>query len=177
MTGLSENNAILIGSNVNLIIRKQIKILNKIKSNKNISSKIKKKNEKIINRKIHNKIDDLHWKTINYLINNYNNILLGDMSAKSIVSKKSKVLSGESKVACLRTRYYDFRQRLKYKCDLTRTNFRLVNECYTSKICSLCGNYNDKLKGESRYKCIYCENDINRDINGCRNIMIKSKMN
>jgi len=46
------------------------------------------------------------------------------------------------KTACLRTRYYDFQKRLEYK---------LVDECYTSKICSLCGNYNEKLKGDKIY--------------------------
>ena len=60
----------------------------------------------------------------------------------------SRTLFDESKVACLRTRYYEFRKRLEYKCLLTKTNFRLINECYTSKICSICGNYNENLKGE-----------------------------
>jgi len=103
MTGLSENKQIDIASqrkifdfplqwmgdkikdfiphapNVNKIIRTSIKRLNKIKSNNDIPMRIKKKNEKMINRKIYNKIDDLHWKSINYLVNNYDNILLGDM--------------------------------------------------------------------------------------------------
>jgi putative transposase len=173
MNGLSENKAVFIATDVNKIIR-SIKRLNKIKNNKEISNKIKTKNEKIINRKNHNKVDDLHWTVINYLTANYNNILLGDMSAKSIVRKTEKHLSGAAKTACLRTRYYDFRLRLKYKCKLTKTNFKLINECYISKICSLCGNYNDKLKGEKVYSCSNCNNEMDRDINGCRNIMIKS---
>ena len=105
------------------------------------------------------------------------------MSAKSIIKKSRKELSAEStllfdesKVACLRTRYYEFRKRLEYKCLLTKTNFRLINECYTSKICSICGNYNENLKGEKNYNCIKCNTIIDRDINGCRNIMIKSLM-
>ena len=46
-------------------------------------------------------------------------------------------------MACLRTRYYDFQLKLKYKCYINNVNFKLVNEYYTSKTCSICGNYNE----------------------------------
>jgi putative transposase len=176
MTGLSETDCFKIGTKVNTIIKNQINRLNKIKKNKNIPNKIKKKNEQLINRKIFNKVDDLQWKTIKFLTNNFNNILLGDMSAKSIVSKNKSILHEDMKVACLRTRFYDFQKRLEYKCMLTKTNYKLVDEYYTSKICSLCGNYNDKLKGEKVYNCMKCKKIIDRDVNGCRNIMIKCLM-
>jgi putative transposase len=176
MTGLSEKESFKIGTNVNSEIKEKILNLNKIKENINIPAKIKKKNEKLINRKIKNKVDELHWKTIKFLTDNFNNILLGDMSAKSIVKSSSSCLSPEMKVACLRTKFYVFNQRLTYKCNLTKTNLRVINEKYTSKICSNCGNYNDKLKGEKVYKCENCHTSIDRDINGCRNIMIKSLM-
>ena len=50
MTGLNENEAINIGTNVNNEICKQIRI---------------------------NKVDELHWKTINYLIKNIRQYLWG----------------------------------------------------------------------------------------------------
>ena len=174
MTGLSENNAIKIGENVNKIVALKLKRLNKITNNENIPQKIKKKNTQMINRKIEHMIDDLHWKTIGHLTNNYSNILLGNMSAKSIVKKNQSVLSSIQKTACLRTRYYVFQQRLAYKCIATKTNFKLVDEMYTSKICSSCGNYNEKLKGEKIYNCESCLYEVDRDINGCRNIYFKS---
>ena len=176
MTGLSDNENLNIGTNVHDKIKKYITRLNKIKNNKNIPLKIKNKNEKIINKKITNKINDLHWKTINYLINNYETVFLGDMSAKSIVKKHKSVLSNESKVACLRTRYFDFRLRLKYKCSVNNKKFKLVNEYYTSKTCSLCGSYNNKLGGNKIYKCNNCNCSLDRDINGCRNIYMKQFM-
>ncbi|ARF08269.1 transposase [Catovirus CTV1] len=176
MTGLSESALYKIGTNITSTVKKSITRLNKIKENVHISKKIKKKNERIINRKITNKIDDMQWKTINFLTQNFKNILLGDMSAKSIVSKNKSVLDNETKVACLRMRFYDFRKRLEYKCNKTKTNYRLINECYTSKICSLCGNYNEKLEGEKIYKCSKCKKEMDRDMNGCRNIMIRSQM-
>ena len=177
MTGLSEKEQFIIAPHINKLITIKLKRLYNIKSNINISNKIKKKNEKLINRKIYNMVDDLHWKVINFLILNFNNILLGNMSAKSIVSKKNSVLSNTSKKSCLMARYYVFKQRLEYKCKLTKTNFRLIDECYTSKICSNCGNYKEELKGEKIYNCTKCNISLDRDINGCRNIMIKSLMN
>jgi len=176
MTGLTEREGLNIGTNVINTIKNIIKKLNTIKNNPTITSKIKKKNEKIINRKIHNKVDELHWKTINFIVKNFNNVLIGDMSAKQIVKKSNNVLSKETKTACLRTRFYEFRQRLNYKCTLNKVNYVLVNECYTSKICSNCGNYNDKLKGDKIYNCKKCNIVIDRDINACRNIYIKSLM-
>lgn len=173
MTGLTEDETIKIGTNVNKDIKKYVTRLNKINDNKKIPKKIKKKNEEMINRKIYNKVNDLHWKTIKFLVVNFKNILLGDMSAKGIVKKNSSVLDNETKVACLRTRFYEFRQRLEYKCMLTKTNYKLVNEYYTSKTCSLCGNYKDDLQGEKIYECNKCNNKIDRDVNGCRNIFIR----
>jgi len=174
MSGVSENSYIKIGNNVNSIISKPLQRLNNIKNNENISSKIKKKNEILINRKIKNKIDDLHWKTINYLVKNYKTILLGDMSAKSIVSRNKNIINNIQKVACLRTKYYEFCQRLKFKCELNDVNFSMINEAYTSKTCSNCGYYKDNLGSASVYNCNKCHLNIDRDINGARNIYIKS---
>ena len=98
------------------------------------------------------------------------------MSAKSIVKKNNSVLSNESKVACLRTRYFDFRLRLKYKCSVNNKKFKLVDEYYTTKTCSLCGNYNCKLGGNKIYNCNNCKCSLDRDINGCRNIYMKQLM-
>lgn len=173
MTGLSDNVMLKIGNNVNSTIRKLVKRKNLIKSNINIPNKIKHKYEKIINKRIYNLTDELHWKTIKFLTDNFKTIFLGDMSAKCIVSKESKTLNDLMKVACLQTRFYDFRLRLKYKCSTTNTKFKLVDEFYTSKTCSCCGSYKKDLGGNKIYNCINCNKSIDRDINGCRNIYMK----
>ena len=69
------------------------------------------------------------------------------------------------KVACLCTRFYKFRQRLKYKCSLTETKFKLVDKFYTSKTCSLCGSYKKNLEGNKIYNCINCKKTIDTVIN------------
>jgi len=172
MTGLSENNSLKIGNNIFSYINKKIRYLNKLKLNKNIPKKIIKKNEKLINRKIYNKIDELHWKTIKYLTDNYTNILLGDMSAKSIVSHNRSVLSKSGRTSCLKMRFFDFRKRLEYKCKRNGNNYKLINENYSSKTCSNCGNYNYKLTKEKIYNCSKCYITLDRDINACRNIFM-----
>ena len=176
MTGLSEKHSVEIGQNVNKIISNKLEKLNRIKNSKTHPVSVKHKYEKRINRKIKYLVDDLHWKTISYLVKNYKNILLGDMSAKSIVRKNQSILSKLQKVACLRTKYYQFQQRLGYKCLLFKVNYKLVNECYTSKTCSNCCNFNKNLKGEKVFICPKCDLTIDRDINACRNIYLKTLM-
>lgn len=173
MTGLSDNIMLKIGNNVNSTIRTLLKRENNINLNKKIPNKIKKKNIRNINKKINNLTDELHWKTIKILTCNFKTIFLGDMSAKSIVSKQTNKLSNLMKVACLRTRFFEFRQRLKYKCSLSNTKFKLVDEFYTSKTCSLCGSYKKDLEGNKIYNCNNCKKSIDRDVNGCRNIYFK----
>lgn len=173
MTGISNNEYISIGNDIHSKIKMSLNRLNKIKSNDKIPIKIKKKNERLINRKIENKVNEMHWKIINYLTTNYNTILLGDMSAKSIVKKNSSVISSIAKVSCLRMKFYEFRLRLIYKCGIKNINFKLIDEFYTSKTCSMCGNYNNTLKGDIEYNCKKCNIKMHRDINGCRNIYMK----
>ena len=174
MTGISSMGMTKIGNNVNKIIAKKINKINNIKNNPEISIKIKKKNEIMINRKISNKIDDLQWKSINYLVRNYKTIYLGNMSAKNIVKKDSKILSNVQKVACLRTKYYQFNQRLEYKSKLYGVKFKVIDESYTSKTCSNCCFYDKQLGGSKIYNCIICDISIDRDLNGARNIFFKS---
>ena len=92
------------------------------------------------------------------------------MSAISIVSKKNNCLCSTQKIACLRTKYYQYRQRLEYKCLSYKVNFKVVNESYTSQACSICGNLKKDVGSCATYTCLKC----NRDVNGARNIYIRS---
>ena len=174
MVGVSEKESLNIANGINDIIVKDIKRLETIIDNKDIPKRIKKKNEILINRKISNKIDDLHWKSIKYLTHNYKIIFLGDMSAKDIVNRNNSVLKKYQKIACLRTKYFLFKTRLEFKCKLNNIYFKYIDESYTSKTCSICSNYYKELEGSKIYYCQKCNNTIDRDINGARNIYIKS---
>ena len=174
MTGISEKNAVNIGTNTNYKIGKYITKWNNINNNENILKSLKKKHEIRINKKISNKIDDLHWKSIKYLTSNYDSIFLGDMSSQEIVRKENSFLSPVQKVSCLRTKYFVFQQRLEYKSKQKGINYKLIDESYTSKACSQCGEMKDDLGSNKTYNCNVCLLNLDRDLNGARNIYFKS---
>lgn len=172
-TCISENKAIKVGNNCSEKISKYIKRKDAILGNDKINYKIKKKNELMINKKINNLVDEMHWQFINYLIKNYKTIIIGDLSAKNIVRKTGN-LSKMTKRTALYLKFYQFKERLKYKCNVNETDIAIIDEWYTSKMCSLCGNINEELGSNKIYNCKKCKCIIDRDINGARNIYIKS---
>ena len=176
LTGISENHIVEIGTNLYDITKKELDKIDKM----NISDKndtIKKKYENKKYEKIKNRIVDLHWKSIKYLTNNYGTILIGKWSTKNIVNKKTSVLSPMLKRVSSMLAFYKFMEKLKYKCNHYRIHFIKVHEGYTSVLCSNCGNEHRSLGGKKRYKCNACKMNLDRDINGARNIYIKGKAN
>jgi len=62
---------------------------------------------------------------------------------------------------------------LKFKCKNTKTRLYIVDESYTSKTCTRCGQINN-VGASERYECERCRIKIDRDVNGSRNIMLKN---
>jgi putative transposase len=115
ITGYSNNNIIKIGSFSN-----KIKSIDRIMKNHKLHQRNKIKNKKY--QKIKNMITDFKWKTTKYLTDNYKTILIGNFSTKSM---------GEQDTICKMTKrignmynIYDFKQKLKYKCYITNTNYK-----------------------------------------------------
>src|SRR3989338_3395872 len=48
---------------------------------------------------------------------------------------------------------YRFKQRLLFKCNITHAKVIIVNEAYTIKTCSKCGNLNWGIGGKKIFKC------------------------
>jgi putative transposase len=71
--------------------------------------------------------------------------------------------------------HYQFQMKMKYQCEKWQRKLMIVNESYTSKTCTRCGEQNNKLKGSKVFKCNKCNLLIDRDINGARNIFIKNR--
>lgn len=172
-TALTHNKVVKIGENCSKRIEGLLLRKDKVLNNVEIKEKIKKKIEKKVNRKIHNLVDDLQWKTIDYLTKNYKTILIGNMSSKNIVSNKGNLNKMTKRVA-LSLRFYEFRERLKYKSEVRGANYGVINEWLTSKMCSNCGNINENLGCNEIYNCENCSISIERDINGSKNIHIVS---
>ena len=171
LTGYSNDHCIKIANNLYNGVKTNLNKIDKI-NNSHIKPSIKKKRAKKQQTKITNKIDDLHWKTIKYLTDNYKDIAIGNMSTKQI--GRGTLYKMVKRVAS-HMRLYVFKQRLKYKCSIKGVKYLETNEKYTSKFCSKCGlGYNFNLGTSEIYNCRVCKNVIDRDINGAKNIIIKS---
>jgi len=172
MTGLSENEFIKIGDNSQEKIKKILKKIDKLESIKIKNKRIRKK---LYNKryKLNNLIADMHWKSINFLTKNYNTILIGDLSVKGISNKKTSNNNRMTKRIGYALSFYKYKQRLQYKCLINNCNYLEVNEKYTSKMCSNCGNYKEDLGSNKIYNCSKCKRNIDRDVNGCRGICLK----
>jgi putative transposase len=70
--------------------------------------------------------------------------------------------------------HFQFKMKLKYQCLKWQRKLHIVNESYTSKTCGRCGNINNELGSSKSYKCSKCHLEIDRDINGARNIYLKN---
>src|SRR5437868_254845 len=147
-----------------------------VKIIKNIKNMRKK--EKRINKKLSNKVDDFHWKTCKYLVENYDTILIGNMSTKSITKNNKEdnnnELSKLNKRLAYSLKFYQFKERLAFKCQEYRRHFKIIDEAHTSKTCSSCGFYKSDLGSNKTFNCDKCKMIMDRDINGARNIYLCS---
>ena len=171
LTGYTKTQDIKIAENLTQTISKHLNKIDKIKR-KDLSKKIKETVERRQYMRINNKVDDMHWKVIKYLINNNDRILIGNLSTKGIVNNKTGNLNSNTKRIGLLMSLYKFKERLKYKCSVNNTSYMEIDENYTSKTCSKCGYYKKNLGGSKIYKCDKCTLNVNRDINGSRNILL-----
>ena len=172
-TGASERIK-LIFDRIDKYNSKRDKILQLKKVSSKRKNKIRKKIKIRINRlyrKIKNLVSELHWKTCNYLVKNYDNILLPEFRVADMIKGK---LSRKVKRLMNIFSFYKFRQKLEFKSMQYRVNLKIVDESYTSKTCTNCGHLNQKLGSKKDFKCPNCGIEIDRDINGARNILIKN---
>jgi IS605 OrfB family transposase len=169
LTGYNQHHTIEIGNNLTNKLSSRLDKIDKI--NLEITNNRKKrKAEAKQNRKMQNCIDDLHWKSINYMVKNYSGILIGNLSTKKIVQNKN--LNKKTKRIAMIMSLYVFKKRLKYKCKASNKQYKLINESYTSKICSNCGNEKKEANTSKIYGCKKCHIKIDRDQNSGKNILL-----
>lgn len=177
LTGISTNQVVKFADNLveNEIVSKFNKIdtLCKLEKEKTLKKRRARKALKRVRKKIKNKIDDMHWKTINYLVKNYETVLIGDLSAKRVISNKGSVLSSISKRSLLALSLFKYHQRLSYKAQQYHTKVILVDESFTTKVCSCCGEVNGNIGSKKVFECYSCPNISDRDVDGARCIAIK----
>ena len=167
-----------LGDNTCLVLNKYYKKLDNLKSiitRKDINSKKKcniKKRCNLLRAKIKNIVRDLHWKSANYLCTNFKIILLPDFQTKIMANKNNRKISKKTTRNLLYLSHFLFKCRLKEKAKEYGCIVLDVNEAYTSKTCTICGNIK-KINGAKIYSCDICINKCDRDINASRNILIR----
>ena len=170
-TVYSEEMILQIKSRKTLVKKLQHKIdsFNSLRAKKIISRSSFKRRERIVYRNIENLISDLHHKTANILTANFKHIIIPIFESQKLVNKsKNKDLNRN--LLCLQ--HYKFRERLTNKCQLRGCSIDVCTEEYTSQTCGCCGKLT-KVGSKDVFKCNYCNQIIDRDVNGARNIAIK----
>lgn len=119
-------------------------------------------------------IDEVHRQLAKFLASNYDLIMIPSFETSQMVRKGARKLRSNTVRQMLGWAHYRFRQRLIFKCQQSGTKVAVVNEAYTSKTCSACGNVDYKLGGRKIYSCSNCKMVMDRDINGAKNIFLKN---
>ena len=137
------------------------------KERKNARRKFRKLQERIENIR-----KDYHHKVANWFTKTYHGIVIGKLP-KGIISR-DKSLPKVVKRAYNSLAHYKFRCCLKEKCIKRGVIFQEINESYTSKTCCCCGKINNVGSSEV-YSCA-CSPGVfwDRDVNGAKNILLKS---
>jgi transposase len=163
---------ISIGTNTLTMVKQYLKRIDNINNAKNLTKQQKRKKERKYYLKLKNKMDEIHWKTIRYIISNYKYVIIGDLSMKDASNKKTSLISKENKRIGLMIKFSEFRKRLEYKCLINNIKIEIIDEAYTSKVCSTCGHCKKELKGEKEYNCIPCNKKRDRDFNSATNMIL-----
>lgn len=131
----------------------------------------KKENPYLLWKKVKNLVSELHWKTIAFLVDNYDTIILPDFRVSQMI-KGRKLARITKRLMCMFS-FHSFKKKLKYKCDIYGKKLIIVDESYTSCTCGVCGTINNT-KGKELFSCVSCGLEIDRDVTGSRNILIKN---
>ena len=126
-------------------------------------------------KKIRNRIKDCHRKTVKYLVDNYDTIIIPEFQSSNMIQKNRRKIRSKTVRQMLGWSHYKFRMMLISKVmEFSKKRILIVREEYTSKTCSNCGTIKDNLGGSKILKCSNCGIKIDRDVNGARNIFLKS---
>ena len=182
LTGFSETEVIKIGdkclSRITRLCIAVDKLISKIKllpeTQKRRSKKVCKYRKAIskMKVKIGNLIDELHFKSINYIVTNYDIILLPHFNVSDMVSKTRRKLKSKSVRQMMNLRFYQFAQRLVSKAEVLGKQVIRMSEAWTSKTVSWNGELDSKLGSAKKIKSEGVTMD--RDINGARGIFLKA---
>jgi transposase len=129
---------------------------------------------------INDLIKELHIKSAKFICNNYDVIYIGFVNNKGNINSREmeNIEDNLLKILC----HTDFLDILKKYSKKYKKELKIVDESFTSKHCSRCGESNkferilDPDDSERRkYICKYCGFTTDRDLNASRSILIKNE--
>lgn len=142
-------------------------------------NKQKKKQYKRAENKLRYKIkfliSDLHWRTANWLVKNYDYILLPKFETQQMSKRSTRKINSKTTRAMLTLSHYSFRCILEHLCWKHNKVLAFANESYTSKTNPVTGNIISNLGGKKQIKT--SAGYVDRDINGARNILLRALVN
>ena len=152
---------------------KMDKLLSEISKerNKNKKSNLKRKVFNI-RFKINNLIDELHWKVIKFFTSRFKVIIYPPFNVSEMIKKSKRKLHKKVVRAMNCFRFFDFKERLKIKCDENKVTFIESSESFTSKTNSFTGELIENLGSKERFR--FDNILVDRDINGARNILVRA---
>lgn len=140
-----------------------------LKKGESTQKNIQKQKLKV--QKLHHRIDNIRTDYINKIIAEIvktkpSYITIEDLNISGMMKNKhlSKAIASQ--------KFYEFRIKLKAKCNENNIELRIVDRWYpSSKICHYCGSINKDLKLSDRtYHCCECGYIEDRDFNAALNL-------
>jgi putative transposase len=116
-----------------------------------------------VHRKIARRRDDYNWKLARKVVSSANNIYVGNVAVKWLIS--GRLARQASDIALS-----DLKQKMSYLAASAGRRFEEVNEAWTSKTCSNCGTIKKDLTLRDRVFACSCGLILDRDLNAARNI-------
>lgn len=156
----------IIGKNASEKIYKLLLLIDKAVSKKNKNLEVK------LRRRVKNLQMELHNKTSHYLCQNFKNIYIPKLTKNNDIVKNKKLRSKTIRKMVV-LGHCKFVERLKNKAsDYRNIKVHEITEEYTSQTCLKC--HSRTKTSQEIYKCKTCKFEIDRDILGSRNILLKS---
>lgn len=173
LTVFSKTETYEIGTNTTYTIDKTNKRLDNIRSSYDQQIITKKQFSNLYTKysdKLKNKITDMHNKTSNFLLSNFNTIMIEKISIKQMVSNLTGNLQEITKRRLLALSHYKLKMKLKMMAVKYGSKITEVSAYLTSKNCHNCLQTNDNLGKSKLFVCENCNLVIDRDINASINI-------
>ncbi|CCE91598.1 uncharacterized protein TDEL_0D00140 [Torulaspora delbrueckii] len=171
----SGQNVVEIGKNAFVRIEKLKHRRHKLQSklDKLRTHKKRQNHRKALHRldeKISRIVSDMHKKSALFLCKSYENIFMPKLNFHQCTRLNQKSRSSMTTIA-----HCSFNDRLVMKAEQLRvTSAIVVEEDYTSKTCSKCGNIKQDLGPNKIYSCVKCSSVFDKDFNAatCSSIAV-----